>query len=118
MLKKMFMVIVLLAMPICLHLYAESDDEGDYEEFRSSHSEDSGTSSKKKVEVKGNTIAQESKMKKHNPSSVWTVRKCDRCNGTGSTVGTVYDNKRNTVVKIMLACPKCNGRGYDGMTKQ
>lgn len=118
MFKKLIIVTVLFMMPVYLHLYAESDDEGDYEEFRSSHSEDSASSNKKKVESKGNTIAQESKMKKHNPSSVWTVRRCDRCNGTGSTVGTIYDNKKNSVVKIMLACPKCNGKGYDGMTKQ
>ena len=92
--------------------------------LRSSHSEsDSGQSNKKNVNIKnkeqskGNTIAQESKMKKFNSSSVWTERKCERCNGTGSTPTAIYDNKKNSVVKIMLACPKCKGRGYEGMTK-
>ncbi|MFA6293459.1 MAG: hypothetical protein WC637_16865 [Victivallales bacterium] len=122
MFKLILMFVAVLFVTGAPYSKAESDNEGDYEELRSSHSEDdSGQSSaqnvKRKEQSKGNTIAQESKMKKHNSSSVWTVRRCDRCNGTGSVVGTIYNDKKNTVTKIMLACPKCNGRGFDGMTK-
>ena len=122
--KLFLMVIALLYVAGSSYSRAESDEEGDYEELRSSHSEsDSGQSGKKNVKVKnkeeskGNTIAQESKMKKFNSSSIWMERKCERCNGTGSTPTAIYDNKRNSVIRIMLACPKCKGRGYEGMTK-
>lgn len=122
--NRFLLGVVLMFVAGAPYSKAESDDEGDYEEFRSSHSEgDSGQSDKKNANVKnkeqskGNTIAQESKMKKHNPSSVWTERKCDRCNGIGSVSTAIYDNKKNSVTKIMLACPKCKGRGYEGMTK-
>jgi Zn finger protein HypA/HybF involved in hydrogenase expression len=118
------MVVALLVVAGSSYSRAESDEEGDYEELRSSHSEgDSGKSDKKNVNVKskeqskGNTIAQESKMKKFNSSSVWTERKCERCKGTGSVPTAIYDNKKNSVTKIMLACPKCKGRGYECMTK-
>ena len=122
--KMSLMLVSVLFVAGAPYSKAESDDEGDYEELRSSHSEsDSGQSNKNKANVKnkeqskGNTIAQESKLKKFNSSSVWTERKCDRCNGTGSTPTAIYDNKRNSVIKIMLACPKCKGRGHEGMTK-
>ena len=108
--KTLFLALLLLGW----QAYAESDDEGDYEELRHSHSE-SGVS---KGQDKGSTIAQESKMKKFNKSAVWTERKCDRCRGTGSVPTAIYDNKKNSVTKIMLACPKCKGRGYEGMTKE
>ncbi|MFA6291438.1 MAG: hypothetical protein WC637_06620 [Victivallales bacterium] len=121
-LKLFLMFVALLFVAGAPYSKAESDDEGDYEELRSSHSEsDSGQTPKKNVKIKeqskGSSIAQESKMKKYNSSSVWTERKCDRCNGTGSVPTAIYDNKKNSVVKIMLACPKCKGRGYEGMTK-
>jgi hypothetical protein len=122
---KLFLMVAALLYVACPSFSrAESDDEGDYEELRSSHSEgDSGQSEKKNVKIKskeqskGNTIAQESKMKKFNSSSVWTERKCEGCKGTGSVPTAIYDNKKNSVTKIMLACPKCKGRGYEGMTK-